>query len=447
MPGPHPDRRSISATTCRAWRAGHRSRRAGRVGDRRTGSADPSVHGQHVTFTAEVGSTGESPSGTVQFKVDGSDEGAPQTLDGTGHASILVSDLAVGSHPVSAEFTSDNPDVQSSSGGLDRRAVLLASDRRRQRDTVDHRRLVRQPVRVRRGGHLQRDRRRSSRPGGGTPTGTIQFQDNGVNLGAPIALDGIGSASFSTFDARRRLAHDHRRRTRATPRTSTAAPACSTRPSTPRARRSSTPATRPRTSTIRRCSPRGSSGRTTARRFPGEDIAFTMSDRIVRGEHGRRRQRVVHASRRANRLRRTPSDASFAGDTDYQASSASVPFVVTKEETTTVYTGPTAVLQGHPVMLAGQLLEDGVKPIAGRTLTLTLGSGRAELRHRSDQPFGQRFVLGAGDGRARATAAERRVRRRRLLPAVGRRVEDGDRVRVPVARRLRDRPFRPACRP
>jgi hypothetical protein len=66
--------------------------------------------------------------------------------------------------------------------------------------------------------------------------------------------------------------------------------------------------------------------------------------------------------------------ASFAGDTDYQASSTSVPFVVTKEETTTVYTGPTAVLQGHPVTLAGQLLEDGVKPIAGRTLTLTLGT-------------------------------------------------------------------------
>jgi hypothetical protein len=52
----------------------------------------------------------------------------------------------------------------------------------------------------------------------------------------------------------------------------------------------------------------------------------------------------------------------------------SVPFVVTKEETTTAYTGPTAVLQGHPATLVGRLLEDGTTPIAGRALTLTLGT-------------------------------------------------------------------------
>jgi hypothetical protein len=50
-------------------------------------------------------------------------------------------------------------------------------------------------------------------------------------------------------------------------------------------------------------------------------------------------------------------------------------FQVTKEETTTTYTGPTVIAQGHPVSLSGQLLEDGTVPIAGRTLTLTLGSG------------------------------------------------------------------------
>ena len=35
------------------------------------------------------------------------------------------------------------------------------------------------------------------------------------------------------------------------------------------------------------------------------------------------------------------------------------------------------IAQGNPVTLTGRLLEDGVTPIAGRTLTLTLGTGTA----------------------------------------------------------------------
>lgn len=66
--------------------------------------------------------------------------------------------------------------------------------------------------------------------------------------------------------------------------------------------------------------------------------------------------------------------ASFAGDIDYEASSDTKSFVITREQTTTAYTGPQVILQGQPVTLAGQLLEDGVTPIQGRTLTLRLGS-------------------------------------------------------------------------
>ena len=67
--------------------------------------------------------------------------------------------------------------------------------------------------------------------------------------------------------------------------------------------------------------------------------------------------------------------ASFTGDGNYVASADSKAFTVTREETTTAYTGPTVIAQGNPVTLSGRLLEDGVAPIAGRTLTLTLGSG------------------------------------------------------------------------
>ena len=44
------------------------------------------------------------------------------------------------------------------------------------------------------------------------------------------------------------------------------------------------------------------------------------------------------------------------------------------EQTTTRYTGPLAIANGFPVTLSGQLLEEGVTPIAGRILTLSVGT-------------------------------------------------------------------------
>ena len=70
-----------------------------------------------------------------------------------------------------------------------------------------------------------------------------------------------------------------------------------------------------------------------------------------------------------------PVTAVFTGDGNYQSSSDSTSFSVTQEETSTTYTGPTVIAQGNPVTLGGRLLEDGVTPIAGRTLTLTIGVG------------------------------------------------------------------------
>jgi hypothetical protein len=67
--------------------------------------------------------------------------------------------------------------------------------------------------------------------------------------------------------------------------------------------------------------------------------------------------------------------AAFTGDTNYQSSNVSASFSVTLEETSTIYTGPTVIAQGNPVTLAGQVVEDGLSPIAGRSLTLTIGAG------------------------------------------------------------------------
>ena len=58
------------------------------------------------------------------------------------------------------------------------------------------------------------------------------------------------------------------------------------------------------------------------------------------------------------------------------ATTGTVLITVTREETTTTYTGVTGpVLDGSTVVLSGVLKEDGTTPIAGRMLTMTLGSG------------------------------------------------------------------------
>jgi uncharacterized repeat protein (TIGR01451 family) len=70
-----------------------------------------------------------------------------------------------------------------------------------------------------------------------------------------------------------------------------------------------------------------------------------------------------------------PLVVEFAADTKYASSSKTVTFIVTKEQTATTYTGPTGpILNGSTITLSGVLKEDGVTPIAGRTLTLKLGT-------------------------------------------------------------------------
>jgi hypothetical protein len=54
--------------------------------------------------------------------------------------------------------------------------------------------------------------------------------------------------------------------------------------------------------------------------------------------------------------------------------SATVQITVTKEQTTTHYTGPTVIADGQPVALTAQLLEDDPTPVPNRTLTLSVGN-------------------------------------------------------------------------
>ncbi|HEX5282996.1 MAG TPA: Ig-like domain-containing protein [Bryocella sp.] len=68
---------------------------------------------------------------------------------------------------------------------------------------------------------------------------------------------------------------------------------------------------------------------------------------------------------------------SFAGDGFYVPASAATTFTVTKEEDTVTFTAtsPTVIANGHSTTFAAVLKEDGVTPIAGRSVSITLGTG------------------------------------------------------------------------
>ncbi|MBD0369759.1 MAG: DUF11 domain-containing protein [Pyrinomonadaceae bacterium] len=70
-----------------------------------TSSANPSGLGQNVTFTATVNATGVTPTGTVQFKVDGVNAGAPVALNGSGAASFSTNTLTAGNHSITADYS------------------------------------------------------------------------------------------------------------------------------------------------------------------------------------------------------------------------------------------------------------------------------------------------------------------------------------------------------
>ena len=75
---------------------------------------NPSIVGDPVTFTATVSTAGGgAPTGTVTFIVDGTVHGTVQ-LDASGHATLITNVLELGTHTVTAQFTSADPGVLSS---------------------------------------------------------------------------------------------------------------------------------------------------------------------------------------------------------------------------------------------------------------------------------------------------------------------------------------------
>jgi len=79
-----------------------------------TSSPNPSQSGQAVTFSAQVTSTGPAPTGKVKF-LDGTTGIGSATLNGSGVAKLTKSTLAVGTHPITAQYLGDAFSAKSTS--------------------------------------------------------------------------------------------------------------------------------------------------------------------------------------------------------------------------------------------------------------------------------------------------------------------------------------------
>ncbi|HEU5001873.1 MAG TPA: Ig-like domain repeat protein [Actinomycetota bacterium] len=148
-----------------------------------TSSASPSVFGQPVSFTATVdaGANG-TPTGTVQFGIDGANLGAPVTLAGGSASSPSVASLAVGTHTVTATY-SGGSSFGGSSGTLAGGQLVNQAGSTTGITSDPNPSVFGQPVVV-------TATVAAAAPGVGTPTGSIQFQVDNVNVGGPVGLSG-----------------------------------------------------------------------------------------------------------------------------------------------------------------------------------------------------------------------------------------------------------------
>ncbi len=331
-------------------------------------SANPSSYGQNVTFTATVARQGGGAvAGTVQFQADGADLGGPQNVDGGGHASVSSSALAVGGHSVTAAFTSGNPDTLDSSGALAGGQTVQRADTQTGVTSSLNPSELGQAVTF-------TAQVSAVSPGAGMPGGTVQFSDNGTALGSLQSLDGSGNASITNAGL---TVGGHTITATYTPSGgSYNASSGSVSHTVERARTTLTydgaasgdfhdPAVLSATLTRQY----------DASPIAGKAVHFTMASQscdAITGAAGQASCTITPQEPAGDYTVTT----SFAGDAGSQPSSDSKAFMVTREQTSLIYTGDTVIANGGDAHASALLKEDdGAPAIAGRSVTFTLGSG------------------------------------------------------------------------
>jgi len=150
-----------------------------------TSSANPSVTGQSVTFTATVHNDGSSPLTGPVTLTDGSSTLCSNVNLSGGIASCSVSWTALGQHSITANYAGDaNNEANSASLTQTVRqppTLVLSVDPFPQATVLANVTLT-----------------LTATASSGTPTGNVIFYDNGNALSAAVALSGSGVATLST---------------------------------------------------------------------------------------------------------------------------------------------------------------------------------------------------------------------------------------------------------
>jgi len=151
-------------------------------------SANPSVFGQSVILTATVSSAAGTPTGTVTFQ-DAATTLGTASLNAAGQATCMVSSLAVGSHGITAIYGGGAGFSGSTSASLAQtvnRASTLTQVSAPAVSGTDQSISFTATV-------------SAAAPGSGTPSGTVQFQIDAVDFGAPVALaNGVAQSTATS---------------------------------------------------------------------------------------------------------------------------------------------------------------------------------------------------------------------------------------------------------
>ena len=335
-------------------------------------SVNPTVYGQSTTFTATVTKPGGgTPTGTVQFGIDGTPFGAAQNVNASGVATISTAPLSVGGHGVTASFVSATPATLNSdatlAGGQQVNAAATTTTVGSSRNPAELGVAVTFTANV-----------TANAPGAGTPTGAVRFRDNGADLGA-TSLDSVGQAQLTTSSLGVGV-HTI---------TATYEPAngnflASSASLTETIERARTTLTYNGATTGDYHDP-VSALATLTRTDDGTPVPSGKPVNLTVGT-----QSCATTSTTAGFAQctiriedpagGTTATASFSGDANYQPSDTSTPFNVTREQTAIAYNGDTVILNGNTLHASAVLTEGDSTPypvLAGRSVVFTLGTGAA----------------------------------------------------------------------
>lgn len=154
-----------------------------------TSSANPTIAGQSVTFTAAVCNCSGIATGSMQFSIDGVAQGAPVPLDGSGAATYTTSALAVATHSVTANYIPADGTFLGSTGTLAggqtvnkaTTSLIISRD-------IAGSAVYGQPITFTATLGV-------NSPGGGTPSGSVTFSDGTNSVSVPLSA---GHASWTT---------------------------------------------------------------------------------------------------------------------------------------------------------------------------------------------------------------------------------------------------------